>query len=76
MKKQYLVQVKLAFDPTKWWNAVWLTCGGSKRYVGTLNEAQNAINAVGHRFPGDPDQNVVESRIRVREVTEWEEVDA
>lgn len=74
--KQYLAQVKIAFDSSKWWNAVWLTCGCSRRYAKTLEEAQKAIDAVGQRYPGDPDQNVVESRIRVREVTEWEEVDA
>lgn len=76
MKKQYLAQVKFAFDHDQWWNAMKLTNGGIKQYAYSMSEAKNAIESAGRRFSGDPDQMVVESRIRVREVTEWEEVDA
>lgn len=72
--KQYLAQVKLAFDPDQWWNAMKLTNGGIKRYADTLEEAENAICFASSRYPDDPDEQVIESRIRVREVTEWEDV--
>lgn len=70
--KQYLAMVKLAFEPERWWNAVWLTTG--KRYALSLEAAEKAIQTVTHRYPDDPDQRVTESRIRVREVTEWEDL--
>ena len=72
--KQYLAQVKLAFDPDRWWNAMKLTNSGIKRYADTLQEAESAIHFVSDRYPDDPDEQVIESRIRVREVTEWEDV--
>lgn len=78
MHKQYLAQVKFAFDakslPDNWWNAVRLASGGRKMYAKTLEEAETAIKAIKASHQSDPDQQVTESRIRVREVTDWEEV--
>ena len=43
MHEEYLAQVKFAFAPTRWANAIWHTSPAAKRYAGTLEEAQNAI---------------------------------
>lgn len=76
MRKQYLVRVKLAFDDQhRWWNAVALTSGDGHRYATSLEDARSAVRAVSNRWPNDPDQRVTEVSIRVREVTEWEDVD-
>ena len=77
--KQYLAQVKLAYEvksnPERWFNAI-LFSGGRKMYAKNLDEAEAAIEAMRNRYPGDPDQMVVASRIRVREVTDWELVES
>ena len=75
LHKQYLAQVRIAFSHDQWWNAVLRTSNGSMRYAKTLDEAEAAIEAMKTRNPNDPDQRVTESRIRVREVTLWEDVD-
>lgn len=75
MKKQYFAQVKLAFDSDQWWNAMKLTNGGTKRYADTLEEAENSIRIIASSYPDDPDERVIESRIRVREVTDWKDVE-
>lgn len=74
MHEEYLAQVKFAFVPTRWTNAIWHTSPAAKRYAGTLEEAQNAIQTLAGRYPDDPQQKVIESRIRVRLVTDWEEI--
>ena len=75
MQEEYLAQVKFAFAPTRWANAVWHTSPTAKRYAGTLEEARAAIQALKDRYPDDPQQKVIESRIRVRLVTSWEDVE-
>lgn len=75
MHEEYLAQVKFAFAPTRWANAIWHTSPTAKRYAKTMAEAQEAIQTLENRYPNDPQQQVIESRIRVRLVTDWEEVE-
>lgn len=75
LHKQYLAQVRIAFSHDQWWNAVLHTSSSNRRYAKTPEEAEAAIEAMKNRFPNDPDQRITESRIRVREVTDWEDVD-
>ena len=75
MHEQYLAQVRFAFDPDRWANAVWHTSEPGKRYARTMAEAQDAIQTLSTRYPDDPQQEVIESRIRIRMVTDWEEVE-
>lgn len=75
MHEEYLAQVKFAFAPTRWANAIWHTSPTAKRYAKTMAEAQEAIQTLENRYPNDPQQQVIESRIRIRMVTDWEEVE-
>jgi hypothetical protein len=72
MEKQYLVQYQLSWTPPdKWYNAVGYYCPRKRRsiYVSSLEEAQDILDFVNEK----PD--VVKTRILVREVTEWKDVD-
>lgn len=71
--KQYLAQVRIAGFPNEWLNAN-LYSGGKKPYLRDLPKAKAAIEAMKNRYPGDRSMEVIESRIRVREVTDWEEL--
>lgn len=72
--KQYLAQVRIASFPNEWLNAN-LYSGGRKPYLLTLDKAKAAVEAMRNRYPGDQSMAVIDSRIRVREVTDWEELD-
>lgn len=74
MQEEYLAQVKFAFAPTRWANAVWHTTPTAKLYAGTLEEAKKAIQTVKDQYPDDPRWEVIESRILARKVTVWYEV--
>lgn len=65
MHEEYLAQVKFAFAPTRWANAIWHTSPAAKRYAGTLEEAQNAIQTLAGRYPDESLLRVLSDALRL-----------
>ena len=72
MHKQYAVEVKTRSMPDRWQNAVWFETGCKQHYVRTEVAAQTVLEGIHKRFDHAPYLFIIESRIRVREVSDWE----
>lgn len=80
MKEQYLAMYKHRLDPEQWINAK-LTMNESfenSRYCKNLDEAKMYINKAkeyyGELAKTDIEMEVIETKIKVRKVTEWKTV--
>ncbi len=71
MHKEYIVEVRYASHPEKWANATPIIMKGHQ-FVRSMEAAETVLSDMHEFCDRDPDFFIIESRIRVREVSDWE----
>lgn len=75
MHKEYIVEVKHSKNPEKWHNVIPVAMKG-QQFVQSAEAAETVLSETHEFCDRDPDFFIIESRIRVREVSDWEVVES
>jgi hypothetical protein len=75
MHKEYIVEVKHFKNPEKWHNVIPAAMKG-QQFVRSAEAAETVLSEMHEFCDRDPDFFIIESRIRVREVSDWEVVES